>query len=86
MTLDIYLIILSLTCNRLGDVINEFRKKSLGLEPLSIRSGPGILDRIKVPWTYCFSPSLIPKPLDWKNHIGMYTSFSFTFTLTFILN
>ncbi|CAG8556610.1 15952_t:CDS:10, partial [Acaulospora colombiana] len=59
-----------MTWKGLGDVINKFRQKSLGLDPLSIRSGPGIADRLKVPWTYCFSPSLVPKPLDWKNHIA----------------
>ncbi|KAG8809795.1 hypothetical protein FRC19_004968, partial [Serendipita sp. 401] len=60
-----------MTWQGLGDVINTFRRKSLGLEPLSVRSGPGIVDRLKVPWTYCFSPSLVPKPIDWKNHIDV---------------
>ncbi|KAG8808953.1 hypothetical protein FRC17_003685, partial [Serendipita sp. 399] len=60
-----------MTWQGLGDVINKFRRKSLGLEPLSIRSGPGIVDRLKIPWTYCFSPSLVPKPSDWKNHIDV---------------
>jgi sterol 3beta-glucosyltransferase len=71
--------ILNYACNcslltvvqRLGAVINTFRERSLGLEPLSVRSGPGIVDRLKVPWTYSFSPALVPKPLDWKNYIGM---------------
>lgn len=56
--------------DRLGDVINEFRTKELGLEPLTVRSGPGVVDRLKVPWTYCFSPEIVPKPQDWQNHIG----------------
>lgn len=60
-----------MTWQGLGGVINKFRKRSLGLEPLSVRSGPGIVDRLKVPWTYCFSPSVVPKPLDWKNHIDV---------------
>lgn len=55
---------------RLGDLINGFRIRTLGLEPLSVRSGPGILDRLKIPWTYCFSPEIVKKPDDWKNHIG----------------
>ena len=55
---------------RLGDLINGFRIRTLGLEPLSVRSGPGILDRLKIPWTYCFSPDIVKKPEDWKNHIG----------------
>ena len=54
----------------LGDVINSFRGLTLGLEPLTIRSGPSLLDRLKVPWTYCWSETLIPKPEDWKEHIG----------------
>jgi hypothetical protein len=59
-----------LTSNRLGGVINKFRTTKLGLEPLTVRSGPGIVDRLKVPWTYCFSPELVHKPADWQNHIG----------------
>ncbi|KAG8934417.1 hypothetical protein FRC01_003090 [Tulasnella sp. 417] len=55
----------------IGDIINSFRTKTLGLEPLSIRSGPSLVDRLKVPWTYCFSPALIPKPKDWTNHIDV---------------
>ena len=51
-------------------MINRFRSKTLGLEPLSLLSGPGITDRLRIPWTYCVSPSLIPKPQDWMNHIG----------------
>ena len=54
----------------LGGVINRFRVKTLGLYPLSICSGPSVTEIFEVPWTYCFSPSLIPKPKDWKNHIG----------------
>ncbi|KAG9038416.1 hypothetical protein FRB95_001273 [Tulasnella sp. JGI-2019a] len=55
----------------LGDVINNFRGKTLGLEPLTLRSGPSVTDRLKIPWTYCFSPSLIPQPKDWVNHIDI---------------
>ncbi|KAG6831243.1 hypothetical protein H0H87_005809 [Tephrocybe sp. NHM501043] len=38
-----------------------------------MRTGPGLLDRLKVPWTYCMSPALVPKPRDWKNHIAIFT-------------
>ncbi|KAG8898178.1 hypothetical protein FRC00_003165 [Tulasnella sp. 408] len=55
----------------IGDLINSFRTKTLGLDALSIRSGPSLADRLKVPWTYCFSPTLIPKPKDWMNHIDV---------------
>ncbi|KAG8891755.1 hypothetical protein FRB99_003383, partial [Tulasnella sp. 403] len=57
----------------LGDVINRFRNKTLGLNQLSLTSGPSVTDRLKIPWTYCFSPSLIPKPKDWMNHIGTHS-------------
>nr|GAT54436.1 glycosyltransferase family 1 protein [Mycena chlorophos] len=60
-----------LTWQGVGDLINNFRKRSLGLEPLSLRSGPSLLDRLKVPWTYCMSPALVPKPNDWRNHIDV---------------
>jgi hypothetical protein len=59
-----------LTWQGIGDIVNDFRTKTLGLTPLSLRSGPGLADRLKVPWTYCMSPALVPPPGDWKNHIG----------------
>ena len=55
---------------RVGDIINQFRVSTLGLSPLTLRSGPMLADRLKVPWTYCMSPALVPKPADWKNNIG----------------
>lgn len=55
---------------RIGDIVNNFRTRTLGLTPLTLRSGSGLVDRVKVPWTYCMSPALVPKPEDWKNHIG----------------
>ncbi|KAF8061758.1 UDP-Glycosyltransferase/glycogen phosphorylase [Lyophyllum atratum] len=60
-----------LTWQGIGDLVNTLRTRSLGLTPLTLRSGPGLLDRLKVPWTYCMSPALVPKPNDWKNHIDV---------------
>ncbi|WWC91963.1 uncharacterized protein L201_006916 [Kwoniella dendrophila CBS 6074] len=60
-----------LTWQGLGDVINSFRSKTLFLEPLSMGSGPSVVDRLKVPWTYCWSQALIEKPKDWKEHIDI---------------
>ncbi|CAE6514541.1 unnamed protein product [Rhizoctonia solani] len=60
-----------MTWQGLGDVINDFRTKTLGLKPLSLRSGAGIVDRLRIPWTYCMSPALVPKPDDWTNHIDV---------------
>jgi UDP:flavonoid glycosyltransferase YjiC (YdhE family) len=60
-----------LTWQGLGDIINRFRVHNLGLEPINIFYAPGMLARLKVPWTYCWSPALIPKPADWGNHINI---------------
>ncbi|KAF8456454.1 hypothetical protein BDZ91DRAFT_852617 [Kalaharituber pfeilii] len=59
------------TWQGLGDLINRFRKKTLGLEPISTLWAPGLLARLKVPTTYLWSPSLIPKPADWGPHIDI---------------
>jgi hypothetical protein len=56
-------------CYSLGDVINNLRR-TLDLEPVSALDGPNLASALKVPHTYCWSPSLIPKPLDWPSHIG----------------
>lgn len=58
----------------LGDIINAFRSVTLGLEPLTQRSGPYIVDRLRIPYTYCWSEGLIQKPPDWGNHVGEYPS------------
>ncbi|KAF4614897.1 hypothetical protein D9613_003313 [Agrocybe pediades] len=60
-----------LTWKGVGDIINTFRTNELGLIPLSIRSGPAYTDRLKIPWTYCMSPTLVPKPEDWKTNIDV---------------
>lgn len=60
-----------LTWQGMGDIINRFRNHTLGLPSLSVRSGPGLAERLKVPWTYCMSPALVPKPKDWSNHIDV---------------
>ncbi|KAF9036866.1 hypothetical protein BJ165DRAFT_614010 [Panaeolus papilionaceus] len=60
-----------LTWQGVGDIINTFRTTILDLEPLSITTGPGFVDRVRVPWTYCMSPALVRKPGDWKGHIDV---------------
>ncbi|CAK1358772.1 unnamed protein product [Cercospora beticola] len=55
----------------LGDIINRFRAKCLGLDPISRMWAPGMLQRLKVPHTYCWSPALINKPKDWGPHINI---------------
>lgn len=54
----------------LGDVINKWRVQDLDLEPLSASDGPDIVEILKIPYTYCWSPSLVAKPNDWGPNIG----------------
>lgn len=60
-----------LSWQALGDIVNRFRSRSLGLDPISVIYGPGMLQRLKIPHTYCWSPALIPKPKDWGAHISI---------------
>lgn len=66
-----YSMVEMMTWQGLGDLVNRFRKETLGLEPLSTLWAPGLLARLKVPTTYMWSPSLIPKPADWGPHIDI---------------
>lgn len=66
-----YAMIELLAWQGLGDIINRFRAKCLGLDPVSMIWAPGMLQRLKVPHTYCWSPALIPKPKDWGPHISI---------------
>jgi UDP:flavonoid glycosyltransferase YjiC (YdhE family) len=66
-----YALVDMLTWQGLGDVINRFRERSLGLEPISIMWAPGMASRLRIPWTYCWSPALIPKPADWGHYIDI---------------
>ncbi|KAF2211785.1 glycosyltransferase family 1 protein [Cercospora zeae-maydis SCOH1-5] len=66
-----YALIDMLTWQGLGDIINRFRQRSLGLDPISLMWAPGMLQRLKVPHTYCWSSALIPKPRDWGANISI---------------
>ncbi|KAI0377882.1 hypothetical protein F5Y04DRAFT_171166 [Hypomontagnella monticulosa] len=65
-----------LTWQGLGDVINKFRTRTLRLDPISPLWGHQLLSRLRVPFTYLWSESLIPKPQDWGPHIRI-AGFSF---------
>jgi UDP:flavonoid glycosyltransferase YjiC (YdhE family) len=66
-----YTLVEMLTWQGLGDVINRFRVKHLNLDPISLMWAPGMLTRLRIPYTYCWSPALIPKPKDWSNQISI---------------
>lgn len=53
----------------MGDVINHWRK-GLGLEEIAMFEGPRLAEILKIPFTYCWSPALVPKPSDWPSYIG----------------
>ncbi|KAJ5496979.1 UDP-glucose sterol transferase [Penicillium fimorum] len=55
----------------LGDLINSFRTETLGLFPIDILSAPVAVPKLNIPFTYCWSPSLIPKPVDWGPSISI---------------
>ncbi|KAL8283480.1 hypothetical protein RQP46_005583 [Phenoliferia psychrophenolica] len=66
-----YVLVDLLAWQGLSSIINGVRESSLGLKPLSLRSGVLILERLRIPTTFCWSPALIPKPKDWKSHIDV---------------
>lgn len=66
-----YPLVEMMTWQGLGDIVNKFREDTLGLEPVSSLWAPGALYRMKVPYTYLWSPSLVPKPRDWGPEIDI---------------
>lgn len=59
-----------LTWHGLGDIINKFRN-SIDLEAVPNSVGPVLAGALKVPFTYCWSPALVPKPKDWPSYIDV---------------
>ena len=53
------------------DIVNDFRKEILGLPALHTRQATFMMIDERVPYTYCWSPSLVPKPTDWADHINV---------------
>ncbi|RGP70242.1 udp-glucose,sterol transferase [Fusarium sporotrichioides] len=45
--------------------------QSLDLEDIPFSEGAGLLETLQIPFTYCWSPALIPKPLDWPDYIDV---------------
>ncbi|KAM6525894.1 hypothetical protein FALCPG4_011426 [Fusarium falciforme] len=60
-----------MTWQGLGDVINSWRVKELMLDPVPASVGPELLSHLNVPYTYCWSPALVPKPADWGQNIDI---------------
>jgi UDP:flavonoid glycosyltransferase YjiC (YdhE family) len=66
-----YPLVEMMTWQGLGDIVNRFRENTLNLEPVSSLWAPGALYRMKVPYTYLWSPSLVPKPKDWGPEVDI---------------
>ncbi|KIW14656.1 hypothetical protein PV08_07440 [Exophiala spinifera] len=64
-----YFLVDAMIWQGLGDVINRFRCETLGLEAIHPSQAPGLIHRFGIPHTYCWSPSLIPKPMDWAQNV-----------------
>ncbi|KAI9723069.1 MAG: hypothetical protein M1828_004317 [Chrysothrix sp. TS-e1954] len=66
-----YALVDMMTWQGLGDLVNDFRTKHLNLAPLNLASAPAMESRMRIPYTYIWSPALIPKPIDWGSHINI---------------
>ncbi|KAH6879854.1 hypothetical protein B0T10DRAFT_540540 [Thelonectria olida] len=65
-----YGVVEHLTWQGLGDVVNKWRGR-LDLENVAMFDGPMLAEALKIPFTYCWSPALVPKPRDWGTHIDV---------------
>ncbi|KAK0721774.1 hypothetical protein B0T26DRAFT_700265 [Lasiosphaeria miniovina] len=65
-----YAIVEYLTWQGLGDVINRWRS-TLDLETVAMFDGPLLAERLRIPFTYCWSPALVAKPADWGPQIDV---------------
>ncbi|KAJ5759399.1 hypothetical protein N7520_006555, partial [Penicillium odoratum] len=59
-----------LTWQGLADVVNNWRA-SIDLGPIPTTEGPGLHESLKIPFTYCWSPALVPKPQDWPAYVDV---------------
>ncbi|KAJ5650555.1 uncharacterized protein N7484_004278 [Penicillium longicatenatum] len=59
-----------LTWQGLADVVNKWRA-SIDLGPIPTTEGPSLHEGLKIPFTYCWSPALVPKPQDWPAYVDV---------------
>lgn len=55
----------------IGDLVDAFRTKALGLPPLTLTDGAALLDDHEVPFTYLWPAALVAKPKEWGPHIEL---------------
>ncbi|KAG5930355.1 hypothetical protein E4U42_001870 [Claviceps africana] len=66
-----YPLVEMMTWQGLGDLINDFRVRTLSLHPISTLWAPCATYRMHVPVTYLWSPALVPKPEDWGEEVNV---------------
>ncbi|CAF3767725.1 unnamed protein product [Adineta steineri] len=66
-----YFLVEMLTWSGMSDITNKFRKQLLHLTPLNSSQAVRAMVYEQIPHTYCWSPSLVPKPQDWGPHINI---------------
>ena len=49
-----YALVEMMTWQGLGDLVNRFRKKILGLDIIGVMWAPGLIPRLHIPFTYCW--------------------------------
>ncbi len=66
-----YYILEGLVWEGIGEVINAFRRK-LHLPILNVTNGAStLLFKNTLPFTYLWSPSIVPKPIDWGDNVDV---------------
>ncbi|KAJ9134138.1 sterol glucosyltransferase protein [Pleurostoma richardsiae] len=60
-----------MTWQGIGDIVNKWRERTLNLEPVPMSEGARLLETLNIPFTYCWSPALVPKPRDWSSKINV---------------
>ena len=65
-----YGLVEGLTYTGIGDILRRFRRR-LGLPKISFARSIDYLHHESVPFTYLWSPSLLPRPSDWGSHIDI---------------
>ncbi|CAF0767262.1 unnamed protein product [Rotaria sp. Silwood1] len=66
-----YSVMDTLTWYGMRDLVNDFRRETLGLPSIHTRQAVRLLIDERVPHSYCWSSSLVPRPYDWPPHIDV---------------
>lgn len=49
-----YVLVEMMTWQGIGGVVNSFRRENLGLELIDSTWAPGMITRLRIPYTYCW--------------------------------